>query len=317
MRPRGKRHNESIADEKTILVIPDTMRIITNHHLLLVTMVFTWSSEISAMLHPLRFIKSGHVRRGLILKASNDSMDDSMEGRKTLHDLLQEMKSIRQGVTSAIEDIEVMADENPVAILLQEMKSLKKEISSTQLSPVEVSPDALQEMQSLNAQVCSTNIALTGIQDLLRDSVKMRRIEFAIAHHGVQKVLDPCLPDNVLDLRGFIQLDDSDDDDDDDFDDDFDGELCVSTFDFNSFVVSTLYGLLGNKGVRLPDVVYNENLIDLVDGDRIQLLEDEDARRYGIEQFHKATVSHIHLLLGSKPRIERNGEKSFLFYDWN
>ena len=137
----------------------------------------------------------------------------------------------------------------------------------------------------------------------------MRRVEFAIAHHEAQKVLDPCLlPDEVVFyLRGFIQLYDSD------------RELCGSTFDFNSFVVSTLYELLGNKGVHLPDVVYNEDFIDMDKHERLQVLEGQDdgALRDEIEKFHKITVGHFHLLLRSKPRIECNGENSFLFYDWN
>ena len=118
------------------------------NRLLLTKNVFAASSEISAMLHPLRFIQSGQVRRGLSLNTGSDSV----EGNKSIQDLLQEMKSIRQGVTSAIEDIEVMADGNPVAILLREMKSLKKEISSTQVSALVVSNNALQEMKSLQAE---------------------------------------------------------------------------------------------------------------------------------------------------------------------
>ena len=120
------------------------MRVITNH--LLLTKVLTASSKIPAVLHPLRFIQSGHVRLGLSLNAGSDSMDDSMGGSKTLQDLLQEMQSIRQGITSAIENIEVMADGNPEIT------------STTQVSAVEVSQDAIQEIQSLKAQVCSTNI---------------------------------------------------------------------------------------------------------------------------------------------------------------
>ena len=263
--------------------------------------VFTASS---ATLDPLKFIQSGHVRRGLSLNAVGS---DSIEGNKTLQDLLQEMKSIRQDVTTAIEDIEVMADGNPVAIVLREMKSLKKQISSTQVSAVEVSQDTLQEMKALKAEVSSSNIAMTRIQDLLRDSVKMRRIEFAIAHHGVHKVLDPASPEDVLDLCGFTQLYDSD------------GDLCGLPFDYNSFVVSTLYGLLGSNGVHLPEVMYDEDFVDMDGDERLELLEGQrdNDKRYGKEKFHKITVSHIHLLLGSKPRIESNGGKTILFYDWD
>ena len=279
------------------------MRVILLNRLLLLTKkVFTASSEILATLHPLKAIQSGHVRRSLSLNAVGS---DSAEGNKTLQDLLQEMQSIGQGVTSAIEDIEVTTDGNPVAMIQREMKRLKQEISSTQVSAVEVSQAVLQEVKALKAEVSSTKIALTHTQDLLRDSFKMRRIEFAILHHKLQKVLDPDSLE-ALDLRGFTQLYDSD------------GKLCGLPFDFNSFVVSTLYGFLGNEGVRLPDVVYYGAFSYIDKHERLQVLKDEDDDSgYGTGMFHKITVSHIHLLLGSKPRIESNGGKTILFFDWD
>ena len=84
----------------------------------------------------------------------------------------------------------------------------------------------------------------------------------------------------MLYLRGFIYFYDSD------------GELCGSTFDFNSYVVSTLYELFGNKGVHLPDVVYNEDFIYMDKHERLQVLKEQD-------DGSKITVGHFHLLLRS------------------
>jgi hypothetical protein len=265
--------------------------------------VSAMSSEMLATLHPpLTFVQHAQVQRGLTLKAGTDIV----EGQKAIQDLLKEMKSIKVGITSAMEDIEAMAEGDPLAIVLREMKSLKKEISSSQASTTEISKDALQEMKSLKADVSSTKIALTDIKDLLRDSVKMRRIEFAIAHHKFQKILDPDTLD-ILDPRGFTLHYDSD------------GDLCGSPFDFNSFVVSTLYSLLGSTGVELPeDVMYDEDFAELDEAQRQHFLRRLD--NYEIEEnrkiFHNITMNHVHILLGSKPRIESGKDgSSFMFYD--
>ena len=100
----------------------------------------------------------------------------------------------------------------------------------------------------------------------------MRRNSFAILHHKSLKVLDPNWLD-ALDLRGFTQLDVSNRD------------LCGSTFDFNPFVVSTLYRLVENNGVRLPDnVMYDQGFAIMDKHERLEELEeqDDDDERAGI-----------------------------------
>jgi hypothetical protein len=74
----------------------------------------------SAALHPpLTFIQSAHVRRSLSLTDNH-----GVEGNETIQDLLKEIKSLKMGVTSAMEEIEAMTEGNPRAIS-REIKSLK------------------------------------------------------------------------------------------------------------------------------------------------------------------------------------------------
>jgi hypothetical protein len=300
VRPWGGGHhtkNRSRINRQQGIRVSVTMRFITNG-LFFLSNVSAMSSVMLATLHP-----RAQVRRGLTLKAGTDSVD----GQKAIQDLLKEMKSIKVGITSAMEDVEAMTEGDPLAIMLREMKSLKKEISSSQASTTEISKEALQEMKSLKADVSSTNIALTDIKDLLRDGVKMRRIEFAVAHHTFQKILDPVTLD-ILDPRGFT------------LHYNIDGDLCGSPFDFNSFVVSTLYSFLGSKGVELPDdVLYDEDFSELDEEERREALEDLD--EYEIKQkrmvFYNVTMNHLHILLGSKPRKESGKDGStIMFFDW-
>ena len=63
-------------------------------------------------------------------------------------------------------------------------------------------------------------------------------------------------------------------------------------FNFDSFVVSTLYGLLGNKGVHLPDAVYYESFSYIDKHERLHVLkEEDDDTGYGTGMIHKITYS--------------------------
>lgn len=140
-----------------------------------------------------------------------------------------------------------------------------------------------QRLSSLEATALGIKTALADIHEASLESDKMRRIEFALANAKAYQV------PHVLNFRS--------------------GRSSVP-FNLANFVTFTLFCFRKGHGNYIPnDVLFWDNTKKLI-------LATQEEREAAHLAFHDRILDHFYCLLGSKPRIDQDGDgNNVIYYD--
>ena len=160
-------------------------------------------------------------------------------------------------------------------------------------------------MDSLKAEVAATRTTLMGVTTeltdmkiFLKESDKMRRLEFALAHAESVPVCE-LDSDKQIDSNRVRRIDS-------------DGRL-VERYDCEKFIMSTLRKFRRGFGIYLPtDIAY---VTEDTAYERSFHCVPSAERGSRFLEFQNVVEHHLTILLGSKPRISKEGNRTAIFYE--
>ena len=214
-----------------------------------------------------------------------DILGNTVEGD---NEAIQTIQAIRQVMKC------LNVDSSPKAAGIVVQQAIQQKEAN---SPLDTQGDAsastslLQEMRALKAEVA-------GMQDLLRQSDKMRRLEFALVNaRSFYPMLHPT-SGKTIEPKNLQRV--------------YTDGATNGRFYCHQFIITSLSIFRRGLGVYLPTDVIYANASRHAARTPLTRAEREAAR----VAFRDILVHHFHFLLGSKPRlVEDDLHRTMIFYD--
>jgi hypothetical protein len=201
--------------------------------------------------------------------------------------LKENVPRLNTNIQTAVTDLNA-EEENVQAMLLQEVISLKEEINSLKMMMQVTCTNAAVVKEEANAS-CDERID-SGVD--IAESDSMRRINILVAISQAQ---------GVLAREEFFQKPSD--------------HWNVSEFNITKYITSALEAFQRGQGIQLPtDVLHWPFQGGSKQASNLYQLFKSGETKAKCLKFQDIVVNHLHLILGSKPRLEKDAEGELMMF---
>jgi hypothetical protein len=222
-----------------------------------------------------------------------EDLNQEEEGASVLESTIaadESVPPIGQEVQTTVTDLNA-EEENVQAMLLQEVISLKEEIKSLKEDVTELKSGTNVAVVKEEANVSCDERIDSGVG--IPESDSMRLINILVSYDQAQGVLA----------------------DQDFFKKNSPSYGRVRKFDITFFITCALEAFQGGRGIQLPtDVLRWPFQRGSEDPDTLYRQLNSDAITDNCLKFQEIVVNHLHLLIGSKPRIEKDAQGELMMF---